>query len=104
MNAHEKYNFAVTFKVDCLKDHPKYLKLRAAIDRVLIERCCFGLAGISADTYTDMMLLRSLPEIESWLNGETNLKFTREEDQYNRPKLVRAAYESICAEVQSCAV
>ena len=42
MNALEKYEFAVNFKVESFKNHPNYQEFRKAVNKNLLLRCGFG--------------------------------------------------------------
>ena len=96
MNNHEKYNFAVNFKVDHFKNHPKYPDFRKYMDKQLIVRCGFGCDAIDADGDTNTIILRSFEEIEQWLDGKAGLYFKPEERE-NSAILVLEAVERICA-------
>lgn len=95
MNAYEKYNFAVRYKVDLLKNHERYDEFKEYTEKQLYLRCGSGLIPIQASGYTDIILLRSKDEIEKWLNNESDLGFRDEEKGYMRDKVVNTAYEKI---------
>lgn len=81
LNAQEQFIRVVNYKVDLHKNHPRYEWFRSKVDMWLRMRSFGNLDGISADVYLQLFILRTYHETEAWLNDESAMGFTEEEQQ-----------------------
>jgi hypothetical protein len=87
MDYQQMYEATFNAKIDYFQDYDFYPRLRKQADEALIWHTGFGVNAISAIDFMNRIIVMPSTEIEKWQVGQSELRWTKEQIDYDTDKL-----------------